>query len=94
MSQSFSPGDHKTPPRHRLRSSQNAPTVVWEGEQGEASTLREADAPVMRQESTEEHQCTGEEGVGLPVQVPTGTYNLFRFYFKKWQDYKIKGKRN
>ncbi|KAM9795033.1 coiled-coil domain containing 88A [Neosynchiropus ocellatus] len=32
VSQSFSPGDKRTPPRPRLRSGQNASTVLWEGE--------------------------------------------------------------
>nr|XP_046262010.1 coiled-coil domain containing 88A [Scatophagus argus] len=56
VSQSFSPGDHKTQPRLRLRSSQNASTVLWEGERGEASAPKEADTPLTSQESVEEEE--------------------------------------
>lgn len=42
-SQSFSPGDHKTPPLLRLRSAQNSPSVVWEGERADENTPRAAD---------------------------------------------------
>ncbi|XP_057706782.1 coiled-coil domain containing 88A [Corythoichthys intestinalis] len=44
VSQSFSPGDQKTAPRHRLFSGQNTTTVLWERERGE----------------TNDHQCTAE----------------------------------
>ncbi|KAM9356819.1 coiled-coil domain containing 88A [Symphorus nematophorus] len=54
VSQSFSPGDHKTPPRLRLRSNQNPSTVLWEGERGEASARQAADAPLTSQKSIEE----------------------------------------
>ncbi|KAM8907853.1 coiled-coil domain containing 88A isoform 2-T3 [Spinachia spinachia] len=37
VSQSFSPGDHKTTPRLPLRSSQNGPAVLWEGQRRETS---------------------------------------------------------
>ncbi|XP_018515745.1 coiled-coil domain containing 88A [Lates calcarifer] len=53
VSQSFSPGDNKTPPRPRLRSSQNNPTVLWEGERGETNAPQAADAPLTSQESVE-----------------------------------------
>ncbi|KAM3613360.1 uncharacterized protein V6R79_024728 [Siganus canaliculatus] len=52
VSQSFSPGDNKTAPRLRLRSSQNNSTVVWEGE---------TNAPLSSQESVEEDDGRGEE---------------------------------
>lgn len=44
LSQSFSPGDHKTPPLLRLRSAQNTQTIVWEGEAGDQNTPGAADA--------------------------------------------------
>ncbi|XP_031159127.1 coiled-coil domain containing 88A isoform X1 [Sander lucioperca] len=56
VSQSFSPGDHKTPPRLRLRSSQINPTVLWEGQRGEINTPQTADAPLSSQESVEEEE--------------------------------------
>ncbi|XP_027138958.1 coiled-coil domain containing 88A [Larimichthys crocea] len=56
VSQSFSPGDHKTQPRLRLRSNQNASTVLWEGERGETSAPQAADAPLTNQESVEEDE--------------------------------------
>lgn len=62
VSQSFSHGDHKTAPRQRLRSSQNTPTVLWEGERGGAGSPKAADAPLTSQESVEEDQGRGEEG--------------------------------
>ncbi|XP_040903884.1 coiled-coil domain containing 88A isoform X2 [Toxotes jaculatrix] len=55
VSQSFSPGDNKTPPRQRLRSSQNTATVLWEGERGEPTSTQVADAPLASQESVEEN---------------------------------------
>lgn len=62
VSQSFSPGDHKTPPRLRLRSSQNSSTVLWEGEKGETNAPQAAaDAPLTSQESVEEDEGRGEE---------------------------------
>ncbi|XP_068571045.1 coiled-coil domain containing 88A [Cebidichthys violaceus] len=57
VSQSFSPGDHKTPPRLRLRSSQNNSAVLWEGQRCEANTPQTADALLSSQESVE-----GDEG--------------------------------
>ncbi|XP_070693071.1 coiled-coil domain containing 88A [Pempheris klunzingeri] len=53
VSQSFSPGDHKTPPRLRLRSSQNTSTVLWEGNRGETNAPQAAEAPLTSQESVE-----------------------------------------
>uniref|UniRef100_A0A3Q4M4J5 Coiled-coil domain containing 88B n=1 Tax=Neolamprologus brichardi TaxID=32507 RepID=A0A3Q4M4J5_NEOBR len=53
VSQSFSPGDQKTHPRQRLRSSQNNASVLWEGERGAS---QEADAPLTGQESAEEDE--------------------------------------
>lgn len=43
LSQSFSPGDHKTPPLLRLRSAQNRQAAVWEGEGPDDNTPRAAD---------------------------------------------------
>lgn len=62
VSQSFSQGDNKTPPRLRLRSGQTTPTVLWEGERGEASAPKAEDAPLTSQESVEEDEGRGEEG--------------------------------
>ncbi|XP_044061105.1 coiled-coil domain containing 88A isoform X2 [Siniperca chuatsi] len=56
VSQSFSPGDHKSPPNLRLRSSQNSSTVLWEGKRGETNTPQAADAPLTSQESVEEDE--------------------------------------
>ncbi|XP_074504740.1 coiled-coil domain containing 88A [Sebastes fasciatus] len=56
VSQSFSPGDQKTPPRLRLRSSQNTSGVLWEGQKGETNTPQAADAPLSSQESVEEDE--------------------------------------
>ncbi len=61
VSQSFSPGDHKSPPRLRLRSSQNNTTVLWENENGKASTPKAAEVPLSSQESVEEDEVRGEE---------------------------------
>ncbi|KAM7389858.1 hypothetical protein PAMP_023808 [Pampus punctatissimus] len=54
VSQSFSPGDQKTPPRWRLRSSQNNSTVLWEGEIGETNTPKVAETSQANQENIEE----------------------------------------
>ncbi|KAG7518913.1 hypothetical protein JOB18_047235 [Solea senegalensis] len=56
VSQSFSPGDKRTPPRQRLRSSQNTSTVLWEKEKGETNAPRAADTPLTNQESVEEDE--------------------------------------
>ncbi|KAM9849461.1 coiled-coil domain containing 88A isoform 2-T2 [Aulostomus maculatus] len=61
VSQSFSPGDQKTPPRLRLRSSQNTSSVLWEGEKHETNVPQPADTPVTSQESIEEDEGRGEE---------------------------------
>ncbi|XP_051276442.1 coiled-coil domain containing 88A [Dicentrarchus labrax] len=61
VSQSFSPGDHKTPPRLRLRSSQNTSSVLWEGEKGETNAPQPADALLTSQESVEEDEGRVEE---------------------------------
>uniref|UniRef100_A0A8D3C0E6 Coiled-coil domain containing 88B n=1 Tax=Scophthalmus maximus TaxID=52904 RepID=A0A8D3C0E6_SCOMX len=55
-SQSFSPGDNKTPPRQRLCSSQNTSAVLWEKERGEKKASQAADAPLTGQESIEEDE--------------------------------------
>uniref|UniRef100_A0A8D3B6C6 Coiled-coil domain containing 88B n=1 Tax=Scophthalmus maximus TaxID=52904 RepID=A0A8D3B6C6_SCOMX len=60
-SQSFSPGDNKTPPRQRLCSSQNTSAVLWEKERGEKKASQAADAPLTGQESIEEDEGKGEE---------------------------------
>ncbi|KAL6117368.1 uncharacterized protein ACO6RY_15168 [Pungitius sinensis] len=54
VSQSFSPGDHKTTPRLPLRSSQDNPAVLWEGQTRETDAPRAADALLSSQESVEE----------------------------------------
>ncbi|XP_056239475.1 coiled-coil domain containing 88A [Seriola aureovittata] len=56
VSQSFSPGDNKTPPRQRLRSSQNTPTVLWEGDRGDTNAPQTADTALTTQGSVEEDQ--------------------------------------
>ncbi|KAM4554724.1 coiled-coil domain containing 88A [Odontesthes bonariensis] len=61
MSQSFSPGDQKTPPRQRLRSSQNNTSVLWEGAGSETNAPQDADASLNSQESIEEDDRRGEE---------------------------------
>uniref|UniRef100_A0A3B4UXW5 Coiled-coil domain containing 88B n=1 Tax=Seriola dumerili TaxID=41447 RepID=A0A3B4UXW5_SERDU len=61
VSQSFSPGDNKTPPRQRLRSSQNTPTVLWEGDRGETNAPQAADTALTTQGSVDEDQGKGEE---------------------------------
>lgn len=61
VSQSFSPGDHKTPPRLRFGSSQIPASASWEGESGEATSPKTADAPLASQDSIEEDPCAGEE---------------------------------
>lgn len=61
VSQSFSPGDQKTHPRQRLRSSQNNAAVLWEGER---NASQEADAPLTGQESAEEDEVKGAEEKG------------------------------
>ncbi|XP_035528907.1 girdin [Morone saxatilis] len=62
VSQSFSPGDQKTPPRLRLRSNQNTSSVLWEGEKGETSAPQPADALLsVSQESVEEDEGRVEE---------------------------------
>ncbi|KAM6952162.1 coiled-coil domain containing 88A [Lycodopsis pacificus] len=66
VSQSFSPGDHKTPPRLRLCSSQNNSAVLWEGQRCEANTRQAADALLSSQESVE----GDEETINTPVTTP------------------------
>uniref|UniRef100_A0A3P9PM76 Coiled-coil domain containing 88B n=1 Tax=Poecilia reticulata TaxID=8081 RepID=A0A3P9PM76_POERE len=62
VSQSFSPGDNKTPPRQRLRSSQNSSNVLWEGAGREKETPQDA-ASLTSQESIDEEGAKGEEDV-------------------------------
>ncbi|XP_069550585.1 coiled-coil domain containing 88A isoform X1 [Brachyistius frenatus] len=57
VSQSFSPGDHKTPPRLRLRSSQNTSNVLWEGNRSEKKAPQEEDAVLTSQESVDEDEA-------------------------------------
>ncbi|XP_041846411.1 coiled-coil domain containing 88A [Melanotaenia boesemani] len=56
VSQSFSPGDQKTHPRQRLRSSQNTTAVVWEGAESKTNAPQDADASLASQESVEEDE--------------------------------------
>lgn len=46
LSQSFSPGDHKTPALLRLHSAQNTQAVVWEGDGVVGNMPRAADVPL------------------------------------------------
>ncbi|XP_030001608.1 coiled-coil domain containing 88A [Sphaeramia orbicularis] len=61
VSQSFSPGDHKTPPRLRLRSSQQPGSVLWEGEKSETSAPPAAAAPVMGPDDVEDDEGRSQE---------------------------------
>nr|XP_040030117.1 coiled-coil domain containing 88A [Gasterosteus aculeatus aculeatus] len=58
VSQSFSPGDHKTTPRLPLRSSQDNSAVLWEGQRRETNTPQAAAALLSSQESVEEDEVT------------------------------------
>uniref|UniRef100_A0A3B5L2Q9 Coiled-coil domain containing 88B n=1 Tax=Xiphophorus couchianus TaxID=32473 RepID=A0A3B5L2Q9_9TELE len=62
VSQSFSPGDNKAPPRQRLRSSQNSTNVLWEGAGREKETPQDA-ASLTSQESIDEEGAKGEKDV-------------------------------
>ncbi|XP_013858587.1 coiled-coil domain containing 88A [Austrofundulus limnaeus] len=55
-SQSFSPGDHKTPPRQRFGSSQNSSTILWEGTGSRADPPRDPEGSLTSQESVEEEE--------------------------------------
>ncbi|KAK5864702.1 hypothetical protein PBY51_015923 [Eleginops maclovinus] len=57
VSQSFSPGDHKTPPPLRLHSDHSSSSVLWEGQRGERNT----DARLSIEESVEVEEGRGEE---------------------------------
>uniref|UniRef100_A0A3B4Z1M1 Coiled-coil domain containing 88B n=1 Tax=Stegastes partitus TaxID=144197 RepID=A0A3B4Z1M1_9TELE len=61
VSQSFSPGDQKTPPRLRQHSSQSNSTVLWEGERSESNTPQEAEALPSSSEGAEEDEERGED---------------------------------
>ncbi|KAF7657965.1 hypothetical protein LDENG_00019530 [Lucifuga dentata] len=54
VSQSFSPGDQKTPPRLQQRSSQKTSAVLWEGETPKTNATQAADCQLTSQESVEE----------------------------------------
>ncbi|XP_044220008.1 coiled-coil domain containing 88A isoform X1 [Thunnus albacares] len=70
VSQSFSPGDHKTPPRMRLRSSQNtSSSVLWEGEKGETNAPQVADTPLTSLESVEDDE--GRDNQHPSDDIPT-----------------------
>ncbi|XP_051810868.1 coiled-coil domain containing 88A [Acanthochromis polyacanthus] len=56
VSQSFSPGDQKTHPLLRQRSSQNNSTVLWEGERSEGNAPQEVEALVSGPEGAEEDE--------------------------------------
>uniref|UniRef100_A0A7N8WR62 Coiled-coil domain containing 88B n=1 Tax=Mastacembelus armatus TaxID=205130 RepID=A0A7N8WR62_9TELE len=49
VSQSFSPGDNKAPPRLRLHSGQNTSNVLWEGERDETNTPQAAESQLISQ---------------------------------------------
>lgn len=61
VSQSFSPGDHKTPPRLQQRSSQNPASASWEGDSGDGAAPETADVTLASQDSLEEDPCGGEQ---------------------------------
>ncbi|XP_041653764.1 coiled-coil domain containing 88A isoform X2 [Cheilinus undulatus] len=63
VSQSFSPGDHKTPPRLRLRSNQNTSSVLWEGERGQTNAEQAGDAALTKRDSVEEESRGEDEKV-------------------------------
>lgn len=69
VSQSFSPGDQKAPPRPRLRSSQNTPSVLWEGERGEANAPKAENTLFTSQDSVEEDQGKGEWAGGWSDRI-------------------------
>ncbi|XP_061581562.1 coiled-coil domain containing 88A [Cololabis saira] len=65
VSQSFSPGDQKTHPRERLRSSQNSGSVVWEGADSEMNAApQDAELPLTGQESVEEDEARDTQHSG------------------------------
>ncbi|XP_026185622.1 coiled-coil domain containing 88A isoform X2 [Mastacembelus armatus] len=61
VSQSFSPGDNKAPPRLRLHSGQNTSNVLWEGERDETNTPQAAESQLISQGSMEKEEGKGEE---------------------------------
>ncbi|XP_024139842.1 coiled-coil domain containing 88A isoform X1 [Oryzias melastigma] len=65
VSQSFSPGDQKTHPRQRLRSSQTSQTsqssVLWEGAGAEMSRHLDPESPLTSQDGVEEDDGRGGE---------------------------------
>lgn len=62
VSQSFSPGDHKTHPRQRLRSSQTSQSsVLWEGVGTEMNTPQGPERPLTTQENIEDDEGRGGE---------------------------------
>ncbi|XP_056295947.1 coiled-coil domain containing 88A isoform X2 [Pseudoliparis swirei] len=69
VSQSFSPGDHRTPPRLQLHSSQNISAVLWEAQRAETNTPQAADALLSSQESVEE-EGGRENQHTTPVTTP------------------------
>ncbi|XP_034399930.1 girdin isoform X2 [Cyclopterus lumpus] len=69
VSQSFSPGDHRTPPRLRLCSSQNNSAVLWEGQRRQTNTPQAADALLSSQESVEEDDGRDNQHT-TPVTTP------------------------
>ncbi|XP_029368645.1 coiled-coil domain containing 88A [Echeneis naucrates] len=54
VSQSFSPGDNKMPPRQRLLSSQTTATVLWEGEKDKTNAPQAAETPQTSQGTVED----------------------------------------
>ncbi|XP_037531730.1 coiled-coil domain containing 88A [Nematolebias whitei] len=54
VSQSFSPGDHKTPPRQRFSSSQNSSSILWEGAASPTGPPQDPEGSLTSQESVEE----------------------------------------
>lgn len=61
MSQSFSPGDHKTPPRQRFSTRQNSSSILWEGAASPTGPPQDPEGSLTSQESVEEEDGGGEE---------------------------------
>ncbi|XP_037833432.1 coiled-coil domain containing 88A isoform X2 [Kryptolebias marmoratus] len=56
VSQSFSAGDHKTPPRQRFGSGHHASSILWEGAGSPTGPPRDPEGSLTSQESVEEEE--------------------------------------
>ncbi|XP_051929011.1 coiled-coil domain containing 88A [Hippocampus zosterae] len=61
VSQSFSPGDQKTPPRLRLLSGQTTSKVLWESESGETSAPQQAAEGKVNSPESSEEKTNGDQ---------------------------------